>query len=270
MSIWGKIAGAAAGFALGGGPLGALVGALAGHLLVDTEGSSLAPLEGDGLRDRSQEPGGIHFSGPQPDAPPPDAAFAIAVVALFAKMAKADGVVTRDEIDVFKRVFQVAPEDIERVGKLFNLAKQDISGYDAYARQVSQIFRNKPGMLADLMEALFLIAAADHTLHPAEEAFLQNIAEIFGISNDHYGRLREAQFGPDRADPYKVLGVPADAPLADVKRAYHAAVRENHPDALMARGVPPDFIKIANDKLALINGAYEKIRKGKGDNTAAR
>ena len=236
MSIWGKISGAAAG-ALVGGPIGALVGAVAGHVLVDRPigASAMAPAD-------------------------PGVAFTIAMIALSAKMAKADGVVTRDEIDVFDRLFRVPPSEKANVHRVFNLARRDTAGYEAYASQIANLYRGNPALLEDIMDGLFEIAKADGVFHPGEAAFLERVAEIFGFAPNEYRRIRASHF-KDAADPYVILGVAFEATEEEIRRTYRRLVRENHPDSLMARGVPAEFVKLANDKLAAINSAYEAIQK---------
>ena len=250
MSIWGKIAGVTAGLALGG-PLGALLGGLAGHVLIDRESRRRRDdgedeRESRTIRERDQ------------------VAFTIGVIALAAKLAKADGTVTRDEVEVFKRVFPVPREEEANVGHLFNLAKQDVAGFDSYARQLASLFRSKPGVLEDLLDSLFLVAKADNQLHAGELEYLKHVAQIFGFTSAQFERIRASHFGPDRGDPYVILGVDRSMGDNDLKRAYHALVRENHPDSLIARGVPEEFVRLATEKLASINGAYEAIKRERG------
>jgi DnaJ like chaperone protein len=251
MSVWGKIGGVAAGLALGG-PIGALLGGLAGHLLIDREGRRRRDDERQDsrddktVRDRDQ------------------VAFTIGVIALAAKLAKADGTVTRDEVEVFKRVFPVPREEEANVGHLFNLAKQDVAGFDSYAKQLASLFRSKPGVLEDLLDSLFLVAKADNRLHAGELEYLKHVAQIFGFTSAQFERIRASHFGPDREDPYVILGVDRAAPDEDVKRAYHALVRENHPDTMIARGVPEEFVRLATEKVASINAAYEMVKKERG------
>lgn len=236
MSIWGKLIGGAAGFALGG-PLGALLGAVAGHVYDSTR---TAPAE----------------SGANPTK---QIGFTIAVIALGAKLAKADGVVTEDEVRAFRRVFKVAPEETKNVARVFNLARKSVAGYEPYARQVAGMFADNPVILEELLGCLFYIAQADGTVAKAEAEYLQNVAHIFGFSDGDFARLRAEHMGPDQADPYTVLGVPHDADNEAVKSGYRKLVRENHPDTLIAQGMPEEFIEVANDKLAAINAAYDKI-----------
>ena len=232
MSIWGKIGGATAGM-LFGGPIGAAVGVLAGHFLIDRD-------LGDGGGD-------------------PGVAFTIAMIALAAKMAKADGVVTDEEVAAFDRIFRVPPDERASVRRFFDLARQDTAGYETYAGRIANLYADKPAVLEDILDGLFEIAKADGVLHPGEDAFLERVADIFGFSPGEYRRIRASHFAPDAADPYVVLGVAYDAGDDEIKHSYRRLVRENHPDSLIARGVPEEFVRLATDKLAAINGAYEKI-----------
>ena len=232
MSVWGKVGGAAAGLVVGG-PVGALVGALAGHFFLD----------------RDSDPG---------------VTFTIAVVALAGKMAKADGVATEEEFEIFRRIFGVPPDEETNVRRVFNLARQDMSGFEHYAGQISQLFRDNPAVLEDVLDTLFEIAKADGVLHPCEAQFLEKVAEIFGFAPNEYRRIRASHFAPELTDPYVILGVSYVAGEDEIKQTYRRLVRENHPDSLMARGVPAEFLKLANDKLAAINNAYEKIQQERG------
>ena len=232
MSVWGKVSGAAAGLFVGG-PIGALVGAVAGHFFLD----------------RDSDPG---------------VTFTIAVVALAGKMARADGVVTEQEFEVFRRVFSVPPEEEGNVRRIFNLARQDVAGFEHYAGQIARLFRGNPAVLEDVLDGLFEIAKADGVLHPGEAQFLERVAEIFGFAPNEFRRIRASHFAPELTDPYVILGVSYVADDDELKQTYRKLVRENHPDSLMARGVPAEFIKLANDKLAAINNAYEKIRAERG------
>jgi len=244
MSIWGKIIGVAGGFALGG-PLGALIGGFAGHAL-------------DKMRVGAGESGG------EGDDATRQVAFTIGVIGLGAKMAKADGTVTRDEVDAFREVFQIPPDEVKNVARIFDLAKKDIAGYDAYAQQLAGMFSGNPAVLEDLLDGLFHIAKADNVYHPAEDQFLREVAAIFGFSEGEFARIKEGHVGADKSDPYVLLGVARDVSEADLKSHYRKLIREHHPDTLIAQGVPQEFIDIANDKLAAINDAYDRIENERG------
>lgn len=187
-------------------------------------------------------------------------AFTIAVIALGAKLAKADGEVTRGEVATFRRIFTLSPEDEPAAARVFNLARQDVAGYDLYARKIAGMFRPRDPVLVDLMEGLFEVATADGEFHPAEEAFLQEVSEIFGLSSRCFLCLRARFVGDVSPDPYDVLEVSADMPIEAIRRAYKRAVRETHPDRLAARGVPTEAVKLAEHRLRDLNRAWEDIQ----------
>jgi DnaJ like chaperone protein len=243
MSIWGKILGGAAGFALGG-PLGALIGVIAGHAV-------------DRYRTSQEQYGDA-------DTATKRIAFTIAVIVLGAKMAKADGVVTRDEIRAFREVFRVPEEELKNVGRVFNQARKDARGFEPYAEQVGRMFRNHPRVLEELLNALFHIARADGVYHPQEKEYLRRVADIFGFDEATFARIEAEQMGPQKGDPYVILGVGRQASDDELKSAYRKLVRENHPDTLVAQGMPQEFIDLANEKLAAINGAWDRIEKERG------
>ncbi|MFY1709718.1 TerB family tellurite resistance protein [Tritonibacter scottomollicae] len=186
-------------------------------------------------------------------------AFTIAVIALGAKMAKADGQVTRDEVAAFRDVFQIAAEDEVQAARVFNLARQDIAGYDDYARRIRAMFADDPGTLCDLMEGLFHIAIADGFYHPNENAFLEDVSRIFGQSDAQFRSLRARFVEGAPRDPHDVLGVQPGTPLEEIRRIWRRLVRDNHPDAMIARGVPPEAIRLAEKRMADINRAWDDI-----------
>ena len=198
-------------------------------------------------------------------APPErSVAFAIAVIALGAKMAKADGLVTRDEVTAFREVFQIARDDEAGAAKVFNLARQDVAGYEEYARRIKAMFDANEAPLCDLMEGLFHIAVADGTYHPSEDDFLQNVAVIFGLPDADFMRLR-ARFVPDaEKDPYAVLGVDPAASLEDIRKVWRQLVRDSHPDSMMARGLPEEAVRMAEKRLVDVNHAWDEIQAARG------
>lgn len=192
---------------------------------------------------------------------PPDrtVGFAIAVIALGAKMAKADGQVTRDEVTAFRDVFQIAKADEAGAARVFNMARTDVAGYEEYALRIQRMFASDPKALNDLMEGLFHIALADGFYHPGEDRFLENVAAIFELPKAEFHSLR-ARFVPDAVpDPYTVLGVAAGTPYKEVRAAWRKLVRETHPDAMFARGVPEEAIKLAEKRMIDINRAWDEI-----------
>ena len=186
--------------------------------------------------------------------------FTIAVVSLCAKMAKADGVVVPAETEMFERHFQVPPEEMANVRRLYDLARQDVAGFEAYAEQIARLLADEPALLTDVLETLFHIATADGIVHMAEEVFLKIVAERFEISAADYRRLR-ALFIRDADSPYEVLGASPAESDEELKARHRRLVIEHHPDRLIAHGVPKAFAGIAEAKLAVINAAWDAIRK---------
>lgn len=236
MSIWGKVGGAAAGFLLGGGPIGAALGALAGHAVFDRE-----PGEGE-----------------------KQIAFTIGVTALAAKMAKADGASTDQEFAAFKKIVHIEPGFEGDVRRVYLMAHETVAGFEGYASQLGRLFRDKPGLLEDLLDALFFVATADGQLHDAELDYLREVARRFGLSDAAFNNLCASYGGPCEPDPYALLNVDADATDEEVRKGYLQAVRENHPDRMIARGAPEEFLAVATEKMARVNTAYDAIRRERG------
>lgn len=240
MSIWGKIVGGVGGFAIGG-PLGAIIGAVAGHAV-------------DRMR-AAQSPG---------DDATKTVAFTIGVVVLGAKMAKADGHVTPDEVEAFKQVFRVPPEEVRNVARIFDQARKDSAGFEPYARQIARMFDGDSSVLEELLYCLTFIARADGSLTPGEKAYLKAVSDIFGLDQAAFERVTAISYDADQADPYQVLGVARSISDEDLRAAYRKLVRDNHPDRLVAQGMPEEFVAIANRKLAAINVAYDAVAAERG------
>ena len=235
MSIWGKVIGGAAGFAIGG-PLGALLGTLAGHA-IDKQ---------------------LPSNNTKHDAYK-SIAFTAGVIALSAKMAKADGKVTKEEIITFRRLVQVPKENVKQVGKLWELAKKTTDGYDLYAQQISSLFKKEQAILERILDLLFEIAKSDGVIQESELKYLKHVSDIFDFSEQTFMRLL-ALHKPEN-NPYEILGLsPSDDPKT-VNQTWKKMIKENHPDKLIGEGMPKEFIESANQKLSLINGAYEEIKK---------
>lgn len=242
MSIWGKILGGVGGFAVGG-PIGLLVGALGGHMI-------------DKIRDETD-------GGSQNDQTK-SITFTIGIIVLGAKMAKADGQVTDDEVAAFKQVFHVPDNEVSNVAKIFNQARKDSHGFETYAQQMADTFRQTPTVLEEILWCLTHIAKADGVIHPAELEYLQAVARIFGFDGSSFERVTGLCNAGKTADPYVMLGLTAKASDQEIKTAHRKLVIENHPDKLTAQGMPEEFIEMANEKLATINAAYDEIKKQRG------
>lgn len=189
------------------------------------------------------------------------AAFAIAMIALCAKMAKADGVVTGAEVDAFCRLFAIPPGEERNVSRVYNLAKRDVAGFEAYAREVVRILGDDRVMLEDLLDGLFRIAVADGAVHERELAYLARVATIFGFDATAFARISSRHVVGEGGDPYLVLGADPSWDDERLRRRYRKLVSETHPDRLLSRGVPEEFLRIANDRLAAINVAWERIER---------
>lgn len=234
--MWGKIGGAGLGFAVGG-PLGALLGAVAGHFVIDS-------------------PSGLFGTDKE-------AVFTTGLIALSAKMAKADGVVTRDETQAFRRIVTVPDSEAARIERLFDLAKQTTEGFEAYATQIAGLFKDERVLLEDVLDGLFHIAKADGAVHEAERRYLADVARIFGFSDEEFGRI-EARHVRVADDPWLVLGADRSWDNEALKRHWRKLVAESHPDRQIALGLPAEAIEIATRRLAAINAAWDRIAAERG------
>jgi DnaJ like chaperone protein len=232
MSIWATIAAAAAGLLLGG-PIGALAGAAAGGVV-------------DLARNRAANPERRRV------------AFTIAAIALAAKMARADGEASAAEFATFERLFHVDPREAENARRFYDLAKQSVAGFEAYADQAASLLGPASPILEDLLDALWLIAAVDG-FHTAELHFLDQVAARFGFDATATAQIRARHTGPAQDDPWAILGVAPGTDAAALRLAYHALVRQYHPDRHLAEGVPAEFIRVTEARMAIINGAYARL-----------
>jgi len=190
--------------------------------------------------------------------------FSIAIIALSAKMAKADGVVSEKEVAAFQELFEVPQKEAVHVARVYNLAKQDVAGFEAYARQVKRLFPDEMDILRDVLDGLFHIAKADSVIHENELIFVETVSQIFQIEGREFEGIKLRHVMPQEGDPYVILGADADWSVEQLKKHYRKLIMENHPDRMIARGVPEEFLKIANDRLAGINQAWDHICKERG------
>jgi DnaJ like chaperone protein len=257
MRIWGKIVGGTAGFAIGG-PIAALLGMMAGHAVdhaletrvVSSETMPAVPRD-------PQAPVGDHPGLRQ-------IAFTVGVIALGAKMARVDGEVTGHEVEAFRSFFHVPQAEEKNVERFFNIAKRDSAGFETYARQVAALFPDAPEILESVLEGLFDIAKADGKVGAAEAEYLAKVAQIFGLSSARFDRARAAALGEMECAPCVVLGIDPLATDEQIREAWLRQVKAHHPDRLIAEGLPEEAIQVANRKLALINDAYDRLRRERG------
>ncbi|MDO5706993.1 MAG: TerB family tellurite resistance protein [Paracoccus sp. (in: a-proteobacteria)] len=195
-------------------------------------------------------------------ATPPEksVAFTIAVIALGAKLAKADGTVARSEVAAFRRVFVIPRAEEKNAARVFDLARQDVAGFDAWARRIAAMFPPGDPVLADVVEGLFIIAVADGRLHHAEVAFIDEVSAIFGMTPAQVAAIRLRHDRETGCLPCEILGVSPDTPLDEARRRWRDLIRESHPDRAIARGLPPQAIRLAEARTRRLNEAWEAFR----------
>jgi len=240
-----------------GGPFGAVMGAALGHAA------------DQGALPKFRIPSGFGINPARIAAMlgGKDQIFAVGVVVLSAKLAKCDGAVSRAEIDAFKRQFRIPPAAVRDIGRLFDQARDSPESFEPYAEQLGQAFADTKGVLEDVLAALFVIARADQPVNGRELDMLQRVHARFGLDSVAWDRARGAapRFRPEPTDDaYAVLGVPKTATNDEVRAAWKALVRANHPDSLASRGVPAEFVASATDKVAGINAAWDRIKRERG------
>jgi len=196
-----------------------------------------------------------------PGLPGADPAFSTAVTALGAKLAKADGYADHHEFAAFSEVFQADAKAERNVRRLYDLAGQTTHGFESYAKRLAKRYRACPQLLEDVLDGLFHIALADGAVTDQELAYLEQVAKLFGLSPMTFQRLRATHLGSQPDDPYVILNVPADAPDQAVRDAWKQALSEAHPDRVLARGLPAEFVDVAQHKSAAINAAYDTITR---------
>lgn len=205
-----------------------------------------------------------HAQRPDPDNPGRDVEFTLAVIGLGAKLAKADGVVTPDENAAFHQIFHADGADLRRTGQAFDRASQTTLGFEGYAQRLARRWRDYPQLLEDVLDGLFHIAAADGVISEDEVAYLREVAEIFGVGEGDFARIAASWADPDVTDPYVVLGVAPSVSNEELREAYRRLAVCNHPDRFAARGLPHGAERLATEKMAAINAAYDQVRGQRG------
>ena len=238
MSIWGSLIGGMIGFSFGG-PFGMLLGSLIGGKI---------------SRARSRNANFESFAQPQQ-------IFALSLIVLSAKLSKADGQVSKEELVAVRDKLKIPDNEIEQVGKIFNKAKEESTGYEPYAQQISQIYKSNPNVLEEVINILFYIAEADGNISQSELNMIQNIAEIFGLNDTQFNSIKESRKSSDKLNPYIVLGCNPDDNLQNIRKKYLKLSKEHHPDLLMSKGVPQEVIEESKKKMRSINSAWDQIQK---------
>ena len=239
MSIWGSLIGGFVGFSFAG-PIGALIGSMIGGRISSARRTSFQQ----------------SFAQSQQ-------MFAISLIILTAKLSKADGHVSKEELVAVKQKLKIPEHEIDQVGKIFNKAKEDSLGYEHYAQQIAKIYRNQPAVLDEVINILFYVAEADGNVSNSELIMIRNIANIFNLNDSQFDGIKESRKSSDKLNPYVVLGCNPSDDFATIRKKYLKLSKEHHPDALVSKGVPKEVIEESKKKMRAINSAYDKIEKMK-------
>ena len=241
MSIWGSLIGGMIGFSLGG-PFGMLLGSLVGGKI---------------SRARSQSGLGSYAN--------PQQVFALSLIVLSAKLSKADGQVSREELIAVKDKLKIPENELDQVGKIFNKAKEESTGYEPYANQIAQIYRGNLNVLEEVINILFYIAEADGNISKSELNMIENIARIFGLNEKQFNSIKESRKSSEKLNPYIVLESSPDDNIENIRKKYIKLSKEHHPDLLISKGVPEEVIEESKRKMRAINSAWDQIQKLKSN-----
>ena len=241
MSIWGSLLGGVIGFSFGG-PFGALLGSFLGGKI-----SRLTSTKTIGKQQNAQE------------------IFALSLIVLSAKLSKADGQVSKEELIAVKDKLQIPDSEIDQVAKIFNKAKYESTGYEPYAKQISEIFKGNINVLEEVINILFYIAEADGNVSSEEESMIANIAYIFGLTQKQYESIKESRKSSDKLNPYIVLESQPTDDLQTIRKKYIKLSKEHHPDLLISKGVPIEVINESKNKMRAINAAWDQVQKLKSN-----
>ena len=241
MSIWGSLIGGMVGFSLGG-PFGMLLGSIIG-------GKVSRARSADGFRSFRQ----------------PQQVFALSLIVLSAKLSKADGSVSREELVAVKDKLKIPENELDQVGKIFNQAKTEAAGYEPYAQQIAQIYKKNSQVLEEVINILFYIAEADGHISETELNMIEHIAQIFGLSSSQYNSIKESRKNSDKLNPYVVLESKSDDDLQVIRKRYLKLSKEHHPDLLLSKGVPEEVIEESKKKMRAINSAWDQVQKLKSN-----
>ena len=241
MAIWGSLIGGMIGLSLGG-PFGMLLGSLIG-----------------GKISRAKSRAGFgSFAQPQQ-------IFALSLIVLSAKLSKADGQVSKEELIAVKDKLKIPENELDQVGKIFNKAKEESAGYQPYAQQIAQIYKGNINVLEEVINILFYIAEADGNVSDSEFKMIEHIAQIFGLSEIQFNSIKESRKSSEKLNPYVVLESKPDEAIEVIRKRYLKLSKEHHPDLLMSKGVPQEVIEESKAKMRVINSAWEQIQKLKSN-----
>ena len=241
MAIWGSLIGGMIGLSLGG-PFGMLLGSLIGGKI---------------SRVKSRSSFGS-FAQPQQ-------IFALSLIVLSAKLSKADGQVSKEELIAVKDKLKIPDNELDQVGKIFNKAKEESAGYESYAQQIAQIYKGNINVLEEVINILFYIAESDGNISESELKMIEHIAQIFGLTEIQFNSIRESRKSSDKLNPYIVLESNPDDTIEIIRKRYLKLSKEHHPDLLISKGVPQEVIDESKAKMRTINSAWDQVKKLKSN-----
>ena len=237
MSIWGSLIGGMIGFSLGG-PFGMLLGSLLGGKISRSRSAAGFSAINQGQR-----------------------MFALSLIVLSAKISKADGQVSKEELIAVRDKLKIPENELDQVGKIFNKAKEESTGYEPYAQQIAQFYKGNINVLEEVINILFYIAESDGNLADSELVIIKNIAKIFGITESQFEGIKESRKDSDKLNPYVVLGCTPNDDFATIRKKYLKLSKEHHPDILTSKGVPTELIEESKKKMRAINSAFDRIER---------
>ena len=195
----------------------------------------------------------------------PQQIFALSLIVLSAKLSKADGQVSKEELIAVKDKLRIPENELDQVGKIFNKAKEESAGYEPYAQQIAQIYRGNINVLEEVINILFYIAEADGKVSESEYKMIEHIAQIFGLTEIQFNSIKESRKSSDKLNPYIVLESNPDDTIEIIRKRYLKLSKEHHPDLLMSKGVPQEVIDESKAKMRAINSAWDQVQKLKSN-----
>ena len=241
MSIWGSLIGGMIGFSLGG-PFGMLLGSLLGGKISKSRSTGRFSSAAQGQK-----------------------VFALSLIVLSAKLCKADGQVSREELIAVKDKLKIPDHELDQVGKIFNKAKEESIGYEPYAKQIAYFYKGHINVLEEVINTLFYVAEADGNVSNEEFKMIHHISQIFGLNEIEFNGIVEGRKSSDKLNPYVVLESKPDDNLTDIRKKYLKLSKEHHPDLLLNKGVPQEVIDESKAKMRAINAAWSQIQKLKNN-----
>ncbi len=257
MAWWGKLVGGALGFMIGG-PIGAMLGATFGHNF-------------DAKSERRQTK--RYLPGDQERT---QAAFFAATFSVMGHIAKADGRVSKSEIALAEQLMihmQLSPEQKKIAINLFKQGKNPSFQLDEVLHQFKQECHRRTTLIRMFVEIQVQAAFADGKLDPSESRILQHVAQTLGftqadldqiISLITSGGASEAGQQMTLEEAYNILGADEKMTTADIRKLYRKLLSQHHPDKLVAKGLPEEMIKLANEKTHEIQTAWKLVQKSRG------